>query len=401
MATSSQSQPVRLARPLKPIQSVLVKPTGPDCNIDCAYCFYLKKASLFPEQKIHRMSLATLEELIRQVMQNATGPISFGWQGGEPTLMGLDFFRKAVEFQQRYGGTGQNVANGLQTNGTLITEEWCPLFRDFNFLIGLSLDGPRHVHDHYRLSKGGEPTWERVIKTARLFQRNKVEFNGLTVVNDYSAQFPEEIYDFHKSEGIRFMQFIPCVETDPLDPTQQAPFSVTPEAYGEFLCRVFDKWIKDFKHGKPTTSVRWFDAVLHTYVGMLPPECTLLRECGVYVVVEHNGDVYACDFFVEPTWKLGNLHQDDLLEMLNSDRQYEFGANKAKLPPECVTCEYLTHCQGGCPKDRQRNPRTQGSNHFCRSFKMFFAHAHSRLQRLGEQWIADQRRQAQTAPRRP
>ena len=389
-------QPVRT----KPLQSVLVKPTGADCNLDCVYCFYLEKAALYPETKVHRMSVDVLEEMVRQIMSDGGQQVSFGWQGGEPTMMGVDFFRKAVEFQQKYGRRGQVVGNGLQTNGLLINKEWCDFLKEYQFLVGLSLDGPAHIHDKYRFTKGGRPSWEKVSESARLMLDSGVAVNALIVVNDYSCHYAEEIYQFHKEMGFEFMQFIPCVEGDPNDPAQAASWSVTAEQYGQFLCDIFDLWKLDFVDGKPTTSVRWIDSVFHTYVNMPPPECTLLEECGCYVVVEHNGDIYSCDFFVEPEWKLGNLTEGRIIEMLNSDRQTEFGLWKKELPPECPECQWLTHCYGGCTKDRLRDPGDTGSNHFCRSYIMFFEHADAELRRLADEWLEGQQREQEAAVRR-
>lgn len=377
----------------KPLQSILVKPTGADCNLDCVYCFYLEKAALYPESRTHRMSLDVLEEMIKQVMRDGANNLSIGWQGGEPTMMGLDFFRKAVEFEQRYGRPGQSVGNGLQTNGLLITDEWCKFFNQYSFLIGLSLDGPAHIHDKYRLTKGGRPSWEKTRDVAKRMLDAGVAVNALVVVNNYSCQFPQEIYEFHKELGFEFMQFIPCVELDPQNPTQAAPYSVSAEQYGEFLCDIFDLWKRDFRDDRPTTSARWIDSVFHTYVDMPPPECTLLDECGCYVVVEHNGDIYACDFYVESDWKLGNLMEGRVLEMLNSPRQTDFGLVKKQLPPECPSCPWLKHCYGGCPKDRIRDPRDHGSNHFCQSYIMFFEHADADLRRLADEWKAERRRE--------
>ncbi len=384
----------------KPLQSVLIKPTGADCNLDCTYCFYLEKAALYPESHVHRMPEEVMHQMVKQVMQQGEQSVSFGWQGGEPTMMGLDFFKKAVEYQQTYGRPGQTVGNGLQTNGILITDEWCDFFNEFSFLIGLSLDGPEHIHDKYRFTKGGRPSWAKVSETAEQMLGKGVAVNALVVVNDYSAQFPEEIYDYHKSMGFEYMQFIPCVETDPEDPTKSASFSVTARQYGEFLCRIFDCWKRDFKDGMPTTSVRYIDSVFHTYVDFPPPECTLLEECGCYVVVEHNGDIYSCDFFVEEDWKLGNLMEGNIVDFLNSPRQKEFGCWKSDLPPECPECEWLSHCWGGCTKDRLRDPADKGSNHFCESYKMFFAHADDELQRLADDWKAQQRREQEAAEER-
>jgi uncharacterized protein len=283
-------------------------------------------------------------------------------------------------------GRGQMVANGLQTNGMLIDKAWAKLFRDYHFLIGLSLDGPEHVHDRFRKNRTGRGSWQRVVDAAHLLLDHGVEVNVLSVVNDYSAQFPEEIYSFHKSHGLNFMQFIPCVETDAHDPTRVAPFSVSAESYGNFLCKVFDLWIADFVNGAPTTSIRFFEALLFQYAGFPPTECTLFETCGNYLLVEHDGSVYACDFFVEPEWKLGNLLETQLDAMLNSPRQMEFGQQKAMLPENCLACEWKPKCRGGCTKDRLRNPASQGQNHFCEAYKLFFPHADARLRGLVENW---------------
>jgi len=377
----------------KALSSILVKPAGPDCNLDCDYCFYLEKAELFKETPTHRMDVKTLELMIRQTLQQTTGSISFGWQGGEPTLMGLSFFRNAVEFQRRYG-QGRSVGNGLQTNGLLINKEWTQFLNEYNFLVGLSLDGPEHIHDRYRTFSNGKPSWKKIVTSAKIMLEAGVAVNVLTTVNDYSVQFPEEIYSFHKSLGFEYMQFIPLVETDVNHPEQAASYSVDQVAYGSFLCALFDLWQADFVDGLATTSIRHFDSVFHTYVGLEAPECTLLSECGNYVVVEHNAEVYSCDFFVEPTWKLGNLNHDDLILMLNSDTQKKFGELKSDLPEECQKCQWQRHCYGGCTKDRIKDPRDKGFSHFCESYKMFFQHADPRLQELAEAW-----RKIQAQPR--
>ena len=382
---SEKSQP----KTVKPLSSILVKPAGPDCNMACGYCFYLEKAGLFSESKVHRMSLEILEEMIRQVCRDGSKNISFGWQGGEPTLMGLPFYQKAVEFQQRYG-RGQSVGNGLQTNGILIDKDWAKFLKEYNFLVGLSLDGPEHVHNHYRLMRGGNGTWDKVVDHGKLMLDAEVAVNALTVVNDYSVQFPEEIYEFHKGLGLTFQQYIPCVETDPHDPKIAAPFSVSPEKFGEFLCTLFDLWMNDFKDNVPTTSIRHFDSVFYSYVGMPPPECTLLPECGIYVVVEHDGGVYSCDFFVEPEWKLGNIMDGNLIDFLNSERQLKFGRMKSTLPDPCKTCKWLKYCWGGCTKDRIRDQQDNNLSHFCKSYQMFYEHADQRLQQLADRWKREQ-----------
>lgn len=376
--------------PKKRLQSILIKPAGPDCNMACRYCFYLEKGALFPEQPVHRMSDDVLEETVRQMMTPGEQNLSFGWQGGEPTLMGLDFFNKAVDFQQRYGYSGQMVGNGLQTNGLLIDDEWCTFLKKYNFLVGLSLDGPEHVHNRYRIARGGQQTWHRVTAARDRMLDAGVELNALIVVNDYSVQFVDEIYAYHKEHGLQHMQFIPCVETDHSDPSRAASFSVSSKALGTFLCQLFDLWMNDFENGEPTTFIRWFDSLFFTYVGLDPPECTLLPSCGVYVVVEHNGNVYSCDFFVESQCKLGNVMEGNLTDILNSEQQHRFGQLKAALPKVCLSCEWLQHCQGGCTKDRIRDPMDRGSNHFCEAYKAFFAHAHARMLELADRWKKQQ-----------
>ena len=373
------------------LNCALIKPAGPDCNMACRYCFYLPKHELFPETSTHRMSDEVLEALVRQVMQGGGSNVVFAWQGGEPTLMGVEFFLRAVAFQREYGRPGQTVGNGLQTNGLLIDERWCDLLRDSQFLVGLSLDGPQHVHDHHRVLAGGQPSWERVVAAARRMLAADVEVNALVVVNDRSARHAREIYEFHRELGLVHMQFIPCLECNPAEPGAVMPFSVSADAFGEFLCTVFDSWQADFRDGAPTTFVRWFDSVFATYVNLRPPECTLLDKCGDYVVVEHNGDVFSCDFYVEPDWRLGNVLEDSLMEMLNSPQQQRFGRRKAELADDCRGCRWLPHCQGGCPKERLGEGDVPRPSHLCAGYQMFFEHADARLRELAAVWIKAQR----------
>jgi uncharacterized protein len=379
-----------MAKKIRPLTSILVKPAGPDCNLRCKYCFYLEKAELFPETKKHRMSGDIQEELIRQAMQQSGESVSIAWQGGEPTLMGLDFYKRAIELEMKYGH-GQTVGNGLQTNGTLLNEEWAEFLQKYDWLVGLSLDGPEHIHDHYRKDAAGKGTHKRVEDNARMLLKNGVATNVLACLTDYSVNFPEESYHYFKSLGLNWMQFIPIVETDKNDPSKAAPFSVTAEKYGEFLCKIFDLWMADFQNGQPTTHVRHFDSVFYTYVGMESPQCSMMKECGPYVAVEHNGNVYSCDFFVEPKWKLGNIMNNRLIDMLNSKKQRAFGAAKAILPGECRKCPWLTKCYGGCTKDRIKDPRDNRKPRFCKAYKMFFAHADKRMKLLAESWKQEQK----------
>ena len=373
----------------KKLSSVLIKPAGPDCNMACTYCFYLEKSSLFAETKTHRMSEDILEETVKQVLTQGEPKVSFGWQGGEPTLMGLPFFRKAVDFQKRYG-RGQSVGNGLQTNGLLIDNEWAGFLNQYNFLVGLSLDGPQHIHDRYRKMRNMKGSWSRVVDRAKLLLDHGVATNALTVVNDCSVDYPEEIYAFHKSLGLDYMQFIPCLEPHPGNPSKTAPFSAPADKFGRFLCSIFDLWLDDFDGMTATTSIRFFDSLFHIYVDLPPPECTLLKECGVYMVVEHNGDIYSCDFFVDPRWKLGNVMTGRLMDMLNSSTQDRFGRLKADLPGECLDCRWLHVCRGGCTKDRVHHPSADRLNFFCPSYKMFFQHADEKFKELAEEWKQQQ-----------
>ena len=375
----------------KPLTSLLIKPAGPDCNMACAYCFYREKSAAFPETAVHRMTDEVLEETMRQVFDQPIPALSIGWQGGEPTLMGLPFFEKAVELQVRHG-RGKSVGNGLQTNGLLLDRRWAAFLRKYHFLVGLSLDGPEHVHDRYRKRAGGQPSWAAVVDKARMLLAEGVETNALVVVNDYSVRFAEEIYEFHKNLGLVHMQFIPCVETDPADPARGAAFSAPAAAYGDFLVRLFDLWLADFRNGEPTTFIRLVDSLFFLYVDREPPECTLLPECGNYVVVEHTGDVFACDFFVEERWKLGNVMDGKLIHMLNSARQNEFGRMKAAVPAACRICSWLRLCRGGCTKDRLRDSRDAGLSHFCAASKKFHAHADAKFLELAAVWKAGHER---------
>jgi uncharacterized protein len=376
----------------KPLNSILVKPTGAECNIDCEYCFYLQKASLYPSTQHPRMTDEVLEAMITQMMTQSMGDTSFGWQGGEPTLMGLDFFKRAIELQKKLGRDGQNVGNGLQTNGILLNQDWVKFFKEFNWLIGLSMDGPEHVHDHYRRTRNDKATHHMVKERAQMLLEGGVAVNALIVANDYSAEHGKEIYEYHKVLGFEHLQFIPCIEPDGKGGI--APFSVSPKQYGKLLCDVFDCWLGDFKNGYPTTSIRMYDALFHTYVSISAPMCTMAAECGSYVCVEHNGNVYSCDFYVDDDWLLGNVLDSTLDEMLNSELQMKFGQQKSKLHPKCQKCQWITKCYGNCPKERTIGGRNVDElNYFCESYMALFEHSDATFKRLATKWQEDQRRQ--------
>lgn len=379
----------------KPLDSVLVKPAGPDCNLGCTYCFYLEKADLFKENSTHRMSDAVLEELIKQIMQQSGQEVSIAWQGGEPTLAGLDFYKKAIQYEKHYG-KGKIVGNALQTNGTLLNKEWAEFLRESNFLVGLSLDGPQHIHDNYRLSQSGKPSWDKVMKSLQLLQAYHIPVNAMCCITDDSADYAQELYEFYKSIDIQWMQFIPVVEPDKNNPTKAAAFSLSAQKYGDFLITLFDLWLNDFENGAPTTNIRTFESIFHTYVELPAPECTLLPECGVYPTVEYNGNVYSCDFFVEKKWKLGNIKNDLLIELLNGNKQTEFGKLKKILPPQCGTCKWYKHCFGGCTKDRIKDPEDNGMPRFCSATIQFLEHADATFKALAHKWKANQKQQQAT-----
>jgi len=372
----------------KPLGSILIKPAGPECNMACTYCFYLKKTKTLKTGEPFRMSEAVLKKLTEQMMTQGEGQLSFGWQGGEPTLMGLDFFKKAVAFQQQFS-TGKTIGNGLQTNGLLLNRDWARFLAKYQFLVGISLDGPEHIHNRYRSLKHGQGTWKQVRDKVKLLLDTDVAVNALSVINDYSVQFPEEIYQHHKSLGLNHMQFIPCVERKADKPEQVLPFSVDPEAFGEFLIKTFDLWQGDFRNQKPTTFIRFFDSIFFSYVNQQAPDCTLRSECGVYLVVEFNGDIYACDFYVQPEWKLGNIMETNLDQLLNSPLQQKFGLRKSQLAQNCQSCEWLNYCRGGCPKNWLNHDPDTKINYLCLSYQMFFNHADSRFRQLAKNWFGE------------
>ncbi|MEN8148804.1 MAG: anaerobic sulfatase maturase [Planctomycetota bacterium] len=366
--------------PGKHLSSLLVKPAGADCNLDCEYCFFLDRDATVPAP---RMAADVLEAMTRQALAGAGPEMSFCWQGGEPTLMGLDFYREAVALQRRHAA-GRRIENSLQTNGLLIDDEWAAFLREEDFLVGLSIDGPEAVHDRYRRSRNGAGSWSLVREKAKLLLDAGVKTNALVVVNDHSARFPAEIYGFLKETGLSWMQFIPCVEPDPADPARPASYSVSGEAWGRFQCELFDLWWEDLDGLTPAAEVRGFDAALRHHLGMPSSLCTHRETCGDYLVVMHDGGVYPCDFFVSPARRLGNVLEDDLRDLLNSPAQTAFGRAKADLPPGCLACEWRPRCHGGCPKDRRVDP-VRRLSHLCEGERTFFAHADTRLAELAAQ----------------
>ncbi|QBG46310.1 anaerobic sulfatase maturase [Verrucomicrobia bacterium S94] len=373
---------------------VMTKPIGPLCNLDCTYCFYLEKEKLFPGEESYRMSDEVLETYIRKYMQSQHTPeISFAWQGGEPTLMGLDFFRKVVAIQRQYAG-GRAVHNAFQTNGMLLDDQWCSFFARENFLVGLSIDGPEHIHNRYRVNKGGKGSFSKVLQALERLKKHGVEFNTLTCVTRQSPDEAVEIYEFLKEQGVTFMQFIPIVERTgdraahdiglglavPPDPTSEEnpdalmPWAVSPEGFGRFLCRIFDAWVKK-DVGRVFVNI--FDVALGAWCGVEPNLCTFSKRCGQAVAMEHDGGVYSCDHYVYPDYFLGNIMEKSLEEMIYSPKQVKFGKDKSDaLPAYCRACEFLFTCNGGCPKHRFiKTPEGEpGLNYLCAGYKTFFKH---------------------------
>ena len=361
--------------------NIMIKPVGSLCNLKCHYCYYLDKAEIYGGKE-PRMSEQMLEHFIKEyIAANDVRDVFFNWHGGEPLLAGLDFYRKAMAFQKKYAD-GKHIHNTLQTNATLITREWAEFFRANNFLIGVSLDGPQNVHDRYRGGKGGASVFDRVVKGIMELYRAGVQYNVMATVNRQSEGRGLEIYQFLKSAGTRFIQFMPVLEHTKdgliVDPQVQgariAPWSVSPQGYGRFLCDIFDYWVRN-DVGK--VFVNQFDAVLACWCGAQPGICALAQTCGGNSIIEHNGDLYPCDHFVYEGYKIGNVLETDLRTLMNSTKQVRFGVDKRNaLPDECLKCQWFFTCHGECPKHRfnTTDKGETGLNALCEGYKLFFSH---------------------------
>lgn len=366
-----------------PAFHVMLKPRGPLCNLDCSYCFYLKKEELFPEGTRFRMSDEVLEEFTRQYLAAQQVPeATFAWQGGEPTLMGLDFFRRALELQKQHRRPGMKVTNSLQTNGVLLNDEWCAFLKEHDFLVGLSLDGPRELHDAYRVDKGGQPTFDRVERALRLLQSHGVEHNILCVVSRANAQHPLPVYRYFRSAGVRFIQFIPAVER--LESGGVTEWSVTGEQWGGFLCAVFDEWVR---RDVGRVFVQHFDVALAAYYGLPSAVCIHAEECGNCLALEHDGSLFACDHYVTQDHYLGDIGETHLREMVDSPFQRRFGKDKREtLPRYCRECPVLFACNGGCPKDRfiETPDGEPGLNYLCEGYRRFFTHVGPKMRVMAD-----------------
>lgn len=366
---------------------VMLKPVGAACNLRCHYCYYLEKDCFYKDSSKRVLSEEMLDQFTKEYIEAQTmNDVLFTWHGGEPLMRPLSFYRKALELQKKYG-RGRNISNVIQTNGTLLTDEWCRFLHENNWLVGVSIDGPQEFHDEYRRTASGGPSWAKVMRGIQLLNKHHVEWNAMAVVNDFNADYPLDFYHFFKEMGCRFIQITPVVERmvnhadgrhlATLTDDATAPvtdFSVTPEQWGRFLCAIFDEWVRN---DVGQTYVELFDCILANWVGVTPGICVYAKECGHAGIMEFNGDVYSCDHFVFPEYRLGNIRKKTITEMLYGEQQQQFSRLKSQsLPKECKKCEWEFACHGECPrtrfiKDVYGNP---GKNYLCEGYRMFFRH---------------------------
>ena len=376
-----------IANPFAKPLYVMLKPAGAHCNLACKYCYYLEKNKLYPTAQQHLMSDKMLEQFTREYIEAQTmNQVLFTWHGGEPLLRSIDFYRKALSLQQKYAG-GRHIDNVIQTNGTLLTDEWCEFFAQNHWLVGISIDGPQPNHDHYRLTAAGKPSWKKVMQGIKLLKKHGVEWNAMAVVNAYNANHPLEFYRFFKENGCQFLQFTPIVERltrhedgrtlaslADKDEISLSEASVAPEQWGYFLCAIFDEWVrKDV--GKIFVEI--FDCTLANWMGISPGICAYSKECGHAGVMEHNGDVYSCDHFVFPEYKLGNIRDHSLIDMLYGEQQQEFSRLKhSSLPRQCKECDMEFACHGECPKNRFMKDKygDSGLNYLCPGYYHYYQH---------------------------
>ena len=376
-----------IANPFAKPLYVMLKPASAHCNLACKYCYYLEKNKLYPTAQRHLMSDEMLEQFTREYIEAQTmSQVLFTWHGGEPLLRSIDFYRKALSLQQKYAG-GRHIDNVIQTNGTLLTDEWCEFFAQNHWLVGISIDGPQPDHDHYRLTAAGKPSWKKVMQGIKLLKKHGVEWNAMAVVNAYNVNHPLEFYRFFKENGCQFLQFTPIVERltrhedgrtlASLADKNEIPLSeasVTPEQWGYFLCAIFDEWVrKDV--GKIFVEI--FDCTLANWMGISPGICAYSKECGHAGVMEHNGDVYSCDHFVFPEYKLGNIRDHSLIDMLYGEQQQEFSRLKhSSLPRQCKECDMEFACHGECPKNRFMKDKygDSGLNYLCPGYYHYYQH---------------------------
>ena len=376
-----------IATPFAKPLYVMLKPAGAHCNLACKYCYYLEKSHLYQNSLRHLMSDEMLEQFTREYIEAQTMPqVLFTWHGGEPLMRSIDFYRKALVLQKKYAH-GKQIDNVIQTNGTLLTDEWCEFFAKNHWLVGISIDGPQEYHDHYRVTPAGKPSWEKVMQGIQLLKKHRVEWNAMAVVNAYNAEHPLEFYHFFRDNGCQYLQFTPIVERltehedgrtlASLADDREIPLadaSVTPQQWGNFLCTIFDDWVR---HDVGKTFVEIFDCTLANWMGVLPGICAYSKECGHAGVMEHNGDVYSCDHFVFPEYKLGNIREQSLIDMLYGEKQQAFSRLKhTSLPRQCKECDMEFACHGECPKNRFEKDKygEPGLNYLCQGYYQYYSH---------------------------
>ena len=376
-----------IATPFAKPLYVMLKPAGAHCNLACKYCYYLEKNNLYQNTPRHLMSDEMLEQFTREYIEAQTMPqVLFTWHGGEPLMRSIDFYKKALALQKKYAH-GKQIDNVIQTNGTLLTDEWCEFFAKNHWLVGISIDGPQEYHDHYRVTPAGKPSWEKVMQGISLLKKHRVEWNAMAVVNAYNAEHPLEFYHFFRDNGCQYLQFTPIVERltehedgrtlASLADDREIPLadaSVTPQQWGNFLCTIFDDWVR---HDVGKTFVEIFDCTLANWMGVLPGICAYSKECGHAGVMEHNGDVYSCDHFVFPEYKLGNIKDQSLIDMLYGEKQQAFSRLKhTSLPRQCKECDMEFACHGECPKNRFEKDKygEPGLNYLCQGYYQYYTH---------------------------
>ena len=376
-----------IATPFAKPLYVMLKPAGAHCNLACKYCYYLEKNNLYQNSHRHLMSDEMLEQFTREYIEAQTMPqVLFTWHGGEPLMRSIDFYKKALALQKKYAH-GKQIDNVIQTNGTLLTDEWCEFFAKNHWLVGISIDGPQEYHDHYRVTPAGKPSWEKVMQGISLLKKHRVEWNAMAVVNAYNAEHPLEFYHFFRDNGCQYLQLTPIVERltehedgrtlASLADAREIPLadaSVTPQQWGNFLCTIFDDWVR---HDVGKTFVEIFDCTLANWMGVLPGICAYSKECGHAGVMEHNGDVYSCDHFVFPEYKLGNIREQSLIDMLYGEKQQAFSRLKhTSLPRQCKECDMEFACHGECPKNRFEKDKygEPGLNYLCQGYYQYYSH---------------------------
>ena len=376
-----------IATPFAKPLYVMLKPAGAHCNLACKYCYYLEKNNLYQNSHRHLMSDEMLEQFTREYIEAQTMPqVLITWHGGEPLMRSIDFYKKALALQKKYAH-GKQIDNVIQTNGTLLTDEWCEFFAQNHWLVGISIDGPQEYHDHYRVTPAGKPSWEKVMQGISLLKKHRVEWNAMAVVNAYNAEHPLEFYHFFRDNSCQYLQFTPIVERltehedgrtlASLADDREIPLadaSVTPQQWGNFLCTIFDDWVR---HDVGKTFVEIFDCTLANWMGVLPGICAYSKECGHAGVMEHNGDVYSCDHFVFPEYKLGNIREQSLIDMLYGEKQQAFSRLKhTSLPRQCKECDMEFACHGECPKNRFEKDKygEPGLNYLCQGYYQYYTH---------------------------